>query len=225
MEENKTIKYYIELATIYDKNRFDNSYGQYIDKQERIILEDILADKKEIVLDLGCGTGRLLNYASIGIDASKNMVDIAKRKNPSKSIYLCDAELITIRSESIDTIICFHFFMHLDLDKMNKILAECNRILKINGRLIFDIPSRKRRNLLNYKSNDWHGANSISIHEMKQHPLFVVRNVYGILFLPIHKMPAMLRKYFLKFDLFLANTFLKEYSSYLIMECKKRSDD
>jgi ubiquinone/menaquinone biosynthesis C-methylase UbiE len=56
---NAEIKaYYDELATTYDSNRFENSYGRYIDAQEQQFLTQLLAKNNfKTVLDLGCGTG------------------------------------------------------------------------------------------------------------------------------------------------------------------------
>ena len=90
---NQIVTYYNELANDYDENRFKNSYGNYIDKQERGIL-NILLNKKENILDLACGTGRLSNYATSGVDASVNMVEIARKKYPEK------AKLIVSYAES-----------------------------------------------------------------------------------------------------------------------------
>lgn len=222
---NKIVNYYDNLAESYDENRFDNPYGKFIDKQERNLLDKLLTNNDEIILDLACGSGRLLNYASYGIDASPKMIEISKQKFRTKSVYLSDAEKTQFESNSIDTIICFHFFMHLDQDKINKILEECNRILKKNGRIIFDVPSKKRRELLNFKSNEWHGAFSTSLAELKSNTHFKLNRTFGLLFFPIHRFPNITRKFLVKIDLLIANSFLKEYSSYLIIEFKKNDND
>lgn len=218
---NKIINYYNNLAESYDENRFDNAYGKFLDKQERNILDKVLIDSNEIILDLACGSGRLLNYADFGLDASPKMIEISKQKFQNKTLYLADAEKTQFESNSIDTIISFHFFMHLDQYKINKIFDECYRILKKNGRIVFDIPSKKRRKLLNFKANEWHGAYSTSISELKLNPYFKINRTFGLLFFPIHRFPKFTRKFLVKIDLLIANSFLKEYSSYLIVEFKK----
>lgn len=219
---NEIVNYYDTLASTYDENRFNNTYGQFIDNQERKILNKLLTNKNEIILDLACGTGRLLNYASLGVDASRAMVEISKAKFPKKTILLCEADQLKIEDNSIDTIISFHFFMHLEEGKIDAILEECNRILKKNGRIIFDIPSRKRRKLLGYKKKDWHGAKSFSIDDLKLKPNFKLKKTIGFLFLPIHRFPKFCRKFLIELDSLLAVSFLKEYSSYLIIEFEKK---
>ena len=218
---DEIIHYYNDLAEIYDEDRFNNSYGKYIDSQERVILNKLLNNSGEIILDLACGSGRLLNYANIGVDASSKMLEISKAKFPAKEIYLCAAENIPLDNNSVDTIISFHFFMHLDQPSIDKILKECYRILKPNGRIIFDIPSKKRRVLLRYKSTGWHGAHSSTIAALNQNSNFNVNQAYGVLFLPIHRFPEFARKLFLKIDLILGNSILKEYCSYIIVEYQK----
>ncbi|MFH6994474.1 class I SAM-dependent methyltransferase [Flavobacterium sp. FlaQc-48] len=219
---NEIIQYYNDLASTYDQNRFSNSYGRFIDFQERKILDTLLTDQKEQILDLACGTGRLLNYASIGVDASFEMIEVAKRKFPEKTFLQSEAGHILLEDNCIDTVISFHFFMHLDHSKINEVLEESNRILKKKGRIIFDIPSRKRRNLFGYKKANWHGASSFSINDFKVHPNFKVKRTFGFLFFPIHRFPDFCRKFLLPLDSFLASSFLKEYSSYLIIELEKK---
>jgi SAM-dependent methyltransferase len=219
---NKVIEYYDEIANNYYQSRFENSYGKYIDQQERIVLDRLLVAKTEVILDLACGVGRLLNYATLGLDGSEKMVALARKSNPDKEIILANAEETGIASGSLDTIICFHFFMHLNKKQTEKVLQECCRILKKNGRLIFDIPSRKRRQMVNYKTSEWHGANHISLAELKVNEQFNIKRTTGVLFFPIHRIPHTLRKYLIKPDLLLGNSIFKEYSSYLIIEFVKK---
>ncbi|PZQ78727.1 MAG: hypothetical protein DI548_15745, partial [Flavobacterium johnsoniae] len=81
--------YYDELASTYDQNRFGNSYGTYIDIQERAYLKKCLPHLSSAnILDLGCGTGRFLDLASHGVDISPKMIEVAKHKFPEKNISL-----------------------------------------------------------------------------------------------------------------------------------------
>ena len=76
-------QYYENLAFTYDQVRFGNSYGQYIDSLERSVLSSILgrSNPKEN-LEIACGTGRLLDFANIGVDISTNMLRVAREKYP-----------------------------------------------------------------------------------------------------------------------------------------------
>ncbi|MFD2908535.1 class I SAM-dependent methyltransferase [Flavobacterium ardleyense] len=220
---DEIINYYDKIASIYEKDRFDNTYGTFIDKQERKVLNRLLYNKQEVIVDMACGSGRFLNFANFGVDGSSEMVKISKLKFPDKTIFLCDAENTDFEDNTVDTIISFHFFMHLSDVKVKNILMEWDRILTNNGRIIFDIPSSKRRKLLNFKKNNWHGSFSLTNREIKQLNLnFEIRQSFGILFIPIHRIPKGIRKLFLKLDALLSNSFLKEYSSYQIIELVKK---
>lgn len=111
---DKIIEYYDILASSYDENRFENEYGKFIDTQERKILVELLTNQNETVLDLACGSGRLLGFATVGSDGSAEMIKIAKQKFPEKEIFQSDASHLPFESNSLDTIISFHFFMHLN---------------------------------------------------------------------------------------------------------------
>jgi SAM-dependent methyltransferase len=221
---NPVVSYYNALAKDYDRDRFGNSYGRYIDRQERQLLNRLLQGITTGVLDLACGSGRLLDFAQYGADASSEMIQVAKSKFPDREIYLADAESLPFANASIDAIISFHFFMHLDAAKAAAVLQECHRVLKPGGRVIFDIPSKKRRKLLNYRAQGWHGALSFTLKELKiaHAGLFATQNTYGLMFLPIHRFPKPVRRFLGRLDSFMARSFLKEYSSYLVVECIKQ---
>ncbi|MGQ2981914.1 methyltransferase domain-containing protein [Flavobacterium sp.] len=220
---NPILDYYNALAKDYDADRFGNSYGQFIDKQERQVLDKLLKDANGTIVDLACGSGRLLDHATFGVDGSSEMVYIAKSKFPNKEVFLSDAGTLPFADASIDTIISFHFFMHLDEATIANILTECHRVISPGGRIIFDIPSIKRRRLLNYKSNNWHGATGFSFNKINEitRGKFKVRSAFGLMFFPIHRFPKGLRRFLGKADAVIANSFLKEYSSYLVVECVK----
>ncbi len=221
---NQVIQYYDKIATCYDADRFGNSYGRFVDAQERKVLHHLLADRNEFVLDLACGSGRLLSYAGIGLDASAEMLKLANEKFPGKLTLHAEADAIPLDTASVDTVISFHFFMHLNRQEIEKIIADVHRVLKDGGRLIFDLPSGKRRKLLGYSPNTWHGAYSATLEEMNEmvHDNFILKSTHGLLLLPLHRIPKRLRKFFLWLDYHMANSFLKEYSSYLIIELRKK---
>lgn len=222
MPNNPILQYYDQLAPDYDHDRFGNSYGRFIDSRERAVLAHLLPRHHGgVVLDLACGSGRLLDFADFGVDASSEMVAIARQKHPNKTIHVADAAHIPLADGSVDTIISFHLFMHLDWDKIHAILAECHRVLRNGGRVIFDVPSADRRRLLRHQPQGWHGAFSASVPQWHQVPGFSVGRTFGVLFLPIHRFPAAIRPLLTRLDAALCGSFLKAYSSYLIIEFQK----
>ena len=218
-------KYYNDLASSYDSNRFNNSYGKYIDSQERSFLNAFLPKKtSKKILDLGCGTGRFLDYANFGVDISPNMIAIAKSKFPDKEIKEGSVSDIPFQDSFFDTVFSMHVIMHLDKKTTEQFLSETNKKLNKRGTLIFDFPSEKRRNITNYNAKNWHAANHFSIDEILKmtESNWILKNYRGILFVPIHRFPSSIRRFFIKIDRFLCKSFLKEYASYIIIELEKR---
>lgn len=222
--ENSIYKYYEKLAERYDETRFGNSYGRFIHHQEMRILKPLLQNKKGAILDLGCGTGRLLEFATHGIDLSPKMVAEARKKHPEKAIQASEATRLDFPNEHFSTVFSMHVFMHLSLPKLRQISQEVYQKLTPNGLFIFDFPSQKRRKLTNYQATNWHGGTAYNIREIEQllGEKWTLRSVNGLLFLPIHRFPAFMRKLLLPLDNFLCRSFFKEYSSYLIVEFVKK---
>jgi len=175
-------------------------------------------------LDLACGTGRFLKYANYGIDISKEMVDISRKKYPQKKISIEDAENLSFHNSFFDNVISFHLFMHLNISCMRNILNEVNRVLKKDGYFIFDIPSDKRRKFTGYQSSNWHGGSQISIKSLKRliGSNWEIVTFHGTAFFPIHRLPKKLRSRLVVFDSFMGNSSLKGYSSHLIFILKKK---
>ena len=47
-ETNEVVAYYDDIADTYDESRFGNSYGEFIDAEERMILDQVFpSDKRE----------------------------------------------------------------------------------------------------------------------------------------------------------------------------------
>lgn len=221
--ENRVVDYYDRIAADYDHDRFGNSYGQFIDTQERRVL-DGLKIEVEGCLDLPCGTGRLTNYAAMGGDASEGMLKVARAHYPEKKFLLMDAMQTGLVDASVETVLSFHFLMHLDEETIMKVMKEVHRILKPGGRWICDIPSQCRRKLTARQSELWHGNTSMSVQNVHDRTvgLFEVKSVHGVMLMPVHRFPKGLRRPLCGLDYALANVAaLREWSSYLIFELKK----
>ena len=225
MSNNEEIyNYYQRLAKRYDRDRFDNSYGRYIHQQETELLDKLLKDTERCsVLDLACGTGRHLTYAEYGVDISPNMIDVATKKYPDAQLIVADAADTRFPANCFDTVIAFHLLMHLPDEKIKSILTEAHRILKKQGRFIVDFPSAKRRRLFARKRNDWHGNTCYRIDELRQQlgENWTIKSVTGILFLPVHRLPKKIRRFFIRLDNLLCRSRLKEYASYLVVELQR----
>ena len=221
MKQNEVISYYNEIADKYDDSRFNNTYGRFIDAEERKVVDEIIdTDSDRMRLEVACGTGRLTNYATHGLDASCEMLSFARKRHSNVEFREASATSTGYENSMFDVVYSFHLFMHLDLDTINEIFDEMHRIIRHGGRLIIDIPSHSRRKLLNHRQQTWHGGTELDENDIEQlvKDRFKLKRSYGIMLLPVHKLPNWMRMPLLKIDSRLANGFLKKYSSYLIYE-------
>lgn len=218
-------KYYDELAEDYDDNRFNNSYGKYIHAQEHAVISKWFKRKtRQKTIDLACGTGRFLEFAATGADISERILLVARKKYPQNEFINADAATLPLPRQSFQNALSMHLMMHLNEAKLLSIVAEVSRILAPNGSFLWDIPSKKRRNLTKRPSQGWHGNFSLSIQEIKTllGDTWMIDTITGIAFFPVHRIPKKLRPLFVKIDSWLCRSPFKEYASYLIIEMRKK---
>lgn len=220
----EVLQYYDAIATRYDESRFGTSYGKFVDAQERYFLKKWLpAAEGRSVLDAGCGTGRLLDLATHGVDGSSKMLDLARQRYPGKKLHQCTLDALPFADESFDVVFCMHVCMHLPVESIRTILIEFHRVLRPGGRVIFDIPSACRRRMTGHTQDSWHGATSLSSKD-----IYTARNFWhpiamrGILFAPVHRIPVPLRSIFLPLDICIGMSPLKELSSYHLYLLEKQ---
>lgn len=136
--DNHTIrvrKLYQEWASSYDDS---TKVGVPYLIEEEIFIKTVNPHKGELILDVGCGTGRniakLLQHTDKveGVDISKEMLDIARRKFPNLKFYEADIEKpLPLESNQYDKIICSLTFQFLKDIKTP--LKEFKRVLKLGG--------------------------------------------------------------------------------------------
>lgn len=93
----------------------------------------------ELALDLGCGSGVTARYLTdsglsvIGIDISKNMVDLAAVQAPQGIFFQADMGKIRWPEESFHGICSFFSLLHIPKRKISRIMGSVYRWLKPNG--------------------------------------------------------------------------------------------
>ncbi len=102
------------------------------------------AKEKNVILDIGCGNGRVyqlfekkqgVEYS--GIDISKKLLTIAQKRIPNSRFYHADMRFLPLASDSVDLIYCIAAFHHLPTVKDRlKALREMKRVLKKGGRIL-----------------------------------------------------------------------------------------
>ena len=135
-----------------------NKYSKYYDmiykkknylKETNYVLSH-LKKKPKNILDIGCGTGSHLNYFSkkkidtIGVDFSKQMISIAKQKNPGLKFFHKDAKNFLFKSKFDLITSLFHVTSYIYKDNdLLKIFKNVKKHLNKNGTYIFDYWNRE----------------------------------------------------------------------------------
>jgi ubiquinone/menaquinone biosynthesis C-methylase UbiE len=103
-------------------------------------LADLLPPPAGLVVDVGCGEGRLVRelcargYNAIGFDVTEGLIDAARTADPGGSYEVADARSLPLRDRVARLVTCINVLQHLpDLDTA---LSEIARVLTVEGVLI-----------------------------------------------------------------------------------------
>lgn len=94
--------------------------------------------KNDLVLDLGCGNGystaNIKAKLAVGVDLSHHELAAAKKKYPKCEFVVADARQLPFATGTFDKVVAINMLHHV-LDP-EKVLNECNRVLKPGGTFI-----------------------------------------------------------------------------------------
>lgn len=182
---------YLDFAGVYDELMDEVPYEQWcetiasfiekygVSKPERDT-EDVLASERNLVLDMGCGTGTLTEllfrkgYDMIGLDNSEAMLDKAtekKEKSGAEILYLLqDMRELSLYS-TVGTVIsvCDSLNYILEEDELLECFRLVNNYLYPGGIFIFDFNTV-------YKYRDVIGDTTIA--ENRENCSFIWENYY-----------------------------------------------
>jgi len=112
------------------------------------VLRHARIDARSRLLDIGCGTGRLLAQAArrepaavlVGIDSDRDSIEIARdraRSAPSPiELHLASAENMPFTSDYFDVAVAVFVVGGLARETRSRVLAEGLRVLKPSGRFL-----------------------------------------------------------------------------------------
>jgi len=134
-----------EVTGSYDEQREATEYRREKRKEElRIFLE--LLDKKprDKILELGCSSGFLTKHLGkvTAIDTSKEMLRIAKKKNPKAKVLEADMFELPFKKSSFDKVVTMRVWNHLNKEELSEAMWGVNGILKKYGTLVFDFEEK-----------------------------------------------------------------------------------
>ena len=137
--------FYLEFENNFrgSRDQVTNLFSNY----DGIIQYILDRDPEPTLLDIGSGRGEWLQkcsergFKSCGIELNPEMASLCQ--NLGLDIIQGDAinSLTDIAENTFSIITAFHIIEHMSFDSMNKILIECQRILKKDGLLILETPS------------------------------------------------------------------------------------
>lgn len=137
-ERKNVYKVYNKMGKWFAQNR-------YAGLEEKIYLDDLLKrlPSNARILDLGCGSGKPIleylisqNINVLGIDASEQMLELARLNFPDTQFMLKDMRKLDL-GEKFDAIIAWHSFFHLPAADQPGMFGIFRRHLKPNGILLF----------------------------------------------------------------------------------------
>ena len=131
-------KWFDKQAPVYDETNtiLYSKYGKISCEN----IYDYLKDKEyEKLLDIGCGTGYLINMLAkeydaefTGLDLSPEMINQAKSKNIKNSTFIEGrSDDLPFKNDTFDVITCSQSFHHYP--ETDKPMQEARRVLKQGG--------------------------------------------------------------------------------------------
>ena len=133
----ETFETWNKVALLYlDKFMDLDLYNETYD----IVCNSIIKDKAKI-LEIGCGPGNITKYLLAkrpdfdiyGIDIAPNMIELAKRNNPTANFSVMDCRQISALTTKFDGLICGFCLPYLSQTESAKLFADCNNLLNDNG--------------------------------------------------------------------------------------------
>lgn len=142
-ESQEFTKYYQQkkVTGTYDSQREKNKYRRRKRGVELKYFLDLLDKKKEErVLELGCSSGFLTAHLGkiTAIDTSIKMLEIARSKNSQAKCIPGDMFDLKFKNNSFDKVVTMRVWNHLNEKDLRRAVREVKRVLKKNGKLIFD---------------------------------------------------------------------------------------
>jgi len=123
---------------------YENSWMQRLifDRVHAEVLAEMGDAAAQTIVDVGCGTGRLLRAIRarrpearlVGVDAAPGMIDVARSLTPGAEFHIAPAERLPLPDGSADVVLTTISFHHWQDQALG--VREAARVLREGGRFI-----------------------------------------------------------------------------------------
>jgi ubiquinone/menaquinone biosynthesis C-methylase UbiE len=137
---NSDVKRFDRWAPTYDQSLMQKLYFVPVhSKMLDLLVREGPKDPPSCIIDVGCGTGRLLRAVSVrwpeaqllGVDPAEQMIAEATRLNPNAIFKLASAESLPFPDQTADIVLSSLSFHHWPNQKRG--LQEIARVLRPGG--------------------------------------------------------------------------------------------
>jgi len=127
------------VGATYDQSVMQRLFFVPVHSKMLDLLLRELKDSPRCIIDVGCGTGRLLRAAAVrwpgaqlfGVDPAEQMVSEATRLNPNATFRVASAEALPFPDQTADLVLSSVSFHHCS--DQTKGLQEIARVLRPGG--------------------------------------------------------------------------------------------
>lgn len=154
-----------------DRHKFNTEKQNF----RREILHLIDGPKNQRILDLGCGTGSLVQalkeagYTNVtGVDVSEEMVNVAHQLGVPEVIHADVNAFLSSQPGQFDVITGMDIIEHFTKDELVHLLALIRMALTANGRVIFRTPNLDSPMATVYANGDFTHENYLNASSASQ---------------------------------------------------------
>ena len=174
-------QYFSQIAPEWDQLRELAVPDNYVEQK---LINFLKGEKPRLLLDIGTGTGRILQVFApnivrgLGFDLSREMLAVARANLNSERITNCTVRQSDITNLEIESgcadVVTIHQVLHY-LESPQRVLGEANRVLSKGGQLIIvdflphdleflrEIHAHRHLGISNEDIRNWAKANRMSI--------------------------------------------------------------
>ena len=132
-----------------------------------------LPKKEARVLDVACGPGNISRYLLkqkpdlkvLGIDLSRNMIELARINNPTAEYKIMDCRMISTLNEKFDGLMCGFCFPYLSKEEAKDLIKNAALLLNTGGLLYISTMEDAYANSGFQKSSDRKDEMYIHYHQ------------------------------------------------------------